>query len=74
MSLTVSVPPLTLLEKKTIIFDLDETLIHCVDDIEQEDPDVIIEIDFEDEDEPVHAGINIRPYMYECLKEANKFF
>ena len=26
-------------QKKTIIFDLDETLIHCVDDIESEVPD-----------------------------------
>ena len=65
---------LTHLEKKTIIFDLDETLIHCVDDIEQEDPDEVIEIHFEDEEGPVHAGINIRPYMYECLREANKHF
>jgi len=35
---------LTSLERKTIIFDMDETLIHCVDDIENEDPDVIIPI------------------------------
>ena len=29
---------------------MDETLIHCVDDIETEDPDVILEIDFPDEE------------------------
>lgn len=29
---------------KTIIFDMDETLIHCVDDIDAEDPDIIIPI------------------------------
>lgn len=29
---------------------MDETLIHCVDDIETDDPDVILEIDFPDED------------------------
>jgi hypothetical protein len=56
--------------KKVVIFDMDETLIHCVDDIETEDPDVILEIDFPDE-ETVYAGINIRPYVMECLEEAN---
>ena len=50
---------------------MDETLIHCVDDIETQNPDVILEIDFPDE-EPVCAGINIRPYMKEVLIEANK--
>jgi hypothetical protein len=34
------------IEKKTLIFDMDETLIHCVDDIENESPDVVLEIDF----------------------------
>ena len=29
---------------KTVVFDLDETLIHCVDDVETENPDVIIPI------------------------------
>lgn len=52
---------------------MDETLIHCVDDIETDDPDVILEIDFPDE-ETVYAGINIRPYVMECLEEANQNF
>lgn len=60
-------------QKKLVIFDMDETLIHCVDDIETQDPDVILEIDFPDE-ETVYAGINIRPYIMECLEEANKHF
>jgi len=60
-------------QKKLVIFDMDETLIHCVDDIETQDPDVILEIDFPDE-ETVYAGINIRPYIMECLEEANKYF
>lgn len=51
---------------------MDETLIHCVDDVETQDPDVILEIDFPGE-ETVCAGINIRPYLLECLKEANKY-
>ena len=52
---------------------MDETLIHCVDDFQTQDPDVILEIDFPDE-ETVYAGINIRPYIMECLEEANKHF
>lgn len=35
---------------------MDETLIHCVDDIEAEEPDVIIPIDFPDEDETVNVS------------------
>jgi CTD small phosphatase-like protein 2 len=54
-----------------MIFDLDETLIHCVDDIEQESPEVVLNIKFPN-GEVVDAGINIRPYAIECLKEANK--
>ena len=52
---------------------MDETLIHCVDDVEEQDADVVIEIGFPDE-EPVYAGINIRPYIMECLVEASKNF
>ena len=48
---------LTFIGRKTIVFDMDETLIHCVDDIDQENPDVIIPIDFPDEDEPVNVTI-----------------
>ena len=59
---------------KTIVFDLDETLIHCVDDHEADDPDVIIPLKFSEEPEPVLAGVNIRPYAKECLKAANEHF
>ena len=59
---------------KTIVFDLDETLIHCVDDVDRDNPDVIIPIKFSEDPEPVLAGINIRPYAKECLKAANKHF
>jgi len=52
---------------------MDETLIHCVDDCEKEETDVILEINFPGE-ETVYAGINIRPYLMECLVEANKNF
>lgn len=32
---------------------MDETLIHCVDDFETDDPDAIVKIMFPDEEEPV---------------------
>ena len=60
-------------ETRTIIFELDETLIHCVDDPETDNPDVILKIAFPSGEE-VGEGINIRPYAIEWLKQANKFF
>ena len=58
-------------QKKVIIFDMDETLIHCVDDLESEVPDVVLNITFPN-GEIVEAGINVRPFAIESLKEANK--
>jgi len=51
---------------------LDETLIHCVDDVETQNPDVMIVVNFPD-GELAYAGINIRPFALECLIEANKY-
>lgn len=59
--------------KKTLIFDLDETLVHCCEDLNLADPDVILPITFPT-GEIVQAGINIRPYAIECLREVNKDF
>ena len=59
---------------RLIVFDMDETLIHCVDDIDEECPQHVITIKFDDEPEPVEAGINIRPYALDCLREAKKNF
>jgi len=56
---------------KTIIFDLDETLVHCVDDPETDNPDVVLQVEFPN-GEIVDAGINVRPYALECLKAANE--
>ena len=53
-------------KSKLLIFDMDETLLHCVDDIEKQETDVVIEINFPSE-ETVYAGINIRPYIIECI-------
>lgn len=58
--------------KKTIVFDLDETLVHCVDSLSAE-PHVKLQIQFPT-GELVDAGINVRPYARECLREANKNF
>jgi CTD small phosphatase-like protein 2 len=58
-------------EQKVLIFDLDETLVHCVDDIEAEDPDVVLTVTFPN-GESVDAGINVRPYAIQCLKAANE--
>lgn len=42
---------------------MDETLIHCVDDIELQNPDVIINIVFPDENEPVSVIFNFFNYL-----------
>jgi len=52
---------------------MDETLIHCVDDVEGENPDIILQVTFPT-GEVVDAGINVRPYALDCLREANKNF
>lgn len=59
--------------KKTIIFDLDETLVHCIDDIESTPCDELINVTFPN-GETVQAGINIRPYALECLAKANECY
>lgn len=60
-------------DKKTIVFDLDETLVHCCEDLDLSEPDVILPIQFPSGD-MIHAGINVRPFAIECLQEANKDF
>jgi transcriptional antiterminator len=42
---------------------MDETLIHCVDDVETDDPDVVLEIDFPDE-ETVYVSLSISNFIY----------
>mmetsp|Transcript_32997 Transcript_32997/g.32698 ORF Transcript_32997/g.32698 Transcript_32997/m.32698 type:complete len:393 (-) Transcript_32997:230-1408(-) len=61
------------LNKKTIVFDLDETLVHCCEGQENSKPDVILPITFPT-GEVINAGINIRPYAREVLKEASAEF
>lgn len=59
-------------QAKTVVFDLDETLVHCVDDPNMP-ADVRLPVTFPNGD-VVEAGINIRPYAVEILKAANKAF
>lgn len=60
-------------QKKTIIFDLDETLVHCCEDQTTANADVYLPVVFPN-GEVVQAGINIRPYVKECLTAANRDF
>ena len=62
---SVTLPPSR--HQKTLIFDLDETLVHCIDDISNTKYDHKISVTFPT-GETIEAGINIRPYAYECLK------
>lgn len=56
-------------KKKTLVLDLDETLVHCVDNCEEE-ADLRLKIKLEGEDEREHHfGINIRPYALTFLKK-----
>ena len=68
-SRSVNLPPSR--HQKTLIFDLDETLVHCIDDIENLPFDKHITVNFPT-GETVDAGINIRPYAYDCLKKASE--
>jgi hypothetical protein len=42
---------------------MDETLIHCVDDVENDDPDVVLEIDFPDEETVYVTEILLLKYL-----------
>lgn len=58
---------------KTVIFDLDETLVHCVEDVKNNKADRLIKVQFPN-GESATAGINIRPYALECLRRASALF
>jgi Dullard-like phosphatase family protein len=59
-------------KKKTLVFDLDETLVHCLDD-QNLQADINVSIVFPN-GETVTAGVNVRPFARECLVEAAKKF
>ena len=60
-------------DKKTIILDMDETLIHCVENPNMES-DAKLSIKLTVGGENIEAGINIRPFVNSTLKELNKYF
>ena len=63
----VSLPkPRKHLSHKTIVFDLDETLIHC-NESDTDKCDAVLPILFPTGD-LINACINIRPYACEILK------
>ena len=57
--------------KKTVIFDLDETLVHCCPN--PENGSMIFDA-LLPSGEKIQCGINIRPFVQECLKAANEFY
>lgn len=63
--------------KKTLILDLDETLVHCNEntnsDSDELNSDKIINIKFANQD-TIPAGVNIRPFVKECLQELSKLY
>ena len=60
--------------KKLLIFDLDETLAHCIR-VESPDhpPDVRLDITTAN-GKVINAGFNVRPYTIEMLEEVNKYY
>jgi len=58
--------------KKTLVFDMDETLIHCNESLDMP-ADVILPIVFPN-GEVVEAGINVRPYAIEILRELSQHY
>ena len=65
--LDIKVKKLKNLDKKTIVFDLDETLIHC-NETNEEPADVILPIEFPT-GEILEAAISVRPGAKEALQE-----
>lgn len=57
---------------KTVVFDLDETLIHCNEEADSK-CDKILPIQFPT-GEVIDAGINVRPFTIETLKDLSKQF
>lgn len=66
-SKTVHLSPTT---RKTVIFDLDETLVHCVQDPAQ--AHLSLSVPFPT-GETVTVGVNIRPFARECLSAVSSF-
>ena len=57
--------------KRTIVFDLDETLVHCIENPELGDFAITINLPT---GQSMRAGVNIRPFAREVLASANRDF
>ena len=66
-------PPRAPDRQRVVIFDLDETLVHCVENAETDPSDIVVQVVFETGDR-VNAGINVRPMARECLQEVSELF
>jgi CTD small phosphatase-like protein 2 len=53
------------------VFDLDETLVHCSENLVA--ADIVLPITFPTGEE-VRAGLNIRPFVLDCLTAASSMF
>ena len=68
--------------KVTLIIDLDETLIHCLDEREIEmglqRPEVVVQVPYLEDDGRfecfVEAEVIMRPYLNECLERLSSNF
>jgi len=56
--------------KKIAVFDLDETLVHC-DTKDYTKSEVLLSVNLPN-GEVAKIGVNIRPHVYECLREVKK--
>ena len=68
----VYLPPKRRKDLKTLILDLDETLIHCDEDLSKPN-DIVTDIRFAG-GEIVKCGVSIRPYASEFIKLMSKYF
>ena len=57
--------------KKTLIFDLDETLVHCC--VLGEEPEVLLDVRLPN-GQVCEAGVNLRPFVFECLEKLSRVF
>ena len=69
-SINLPRPASALGKKKTVVFDLDETLVHshC-----EGSGDAYLKLHTA-AGMPVKVAVNLRPYVHECLVEINKYF
>jgi len=69
---TIYFPPIDRsIKKKTFIFDLDETLIHCESDLKQPN-DFVVKMEFPNGNK-AKAGIRVRPGAIQTLRMLKPF-